>query len=724
MFMSTPQTDTANSTPNQLFLNRELSWLEFNKRVLTMAADERTPLLERVGFLGIFTSNLDEFIMKRVGGLSRQIAAGVVQRSYDGLTATSQLPAIRQAVIPQLIEQARIFEENVRPALKEENVHLLDWHELTAEERAASEQYFMKSVFPILTPLAVDPGHPFPHLSNLSKSLAVALRHTGEEDTLFARVKIPVVIPQWIDFSPEEDESQFRFVRLIDIITNNIQTLFVDMEVVGVMPFRISRNADIDREEEDAEDLLEMIEEELRARRFANIVRLEHGPNPDPWLLNFLVTELKLPGRDIYELPAEFDYTDLKPVTEIPRPELKYPAWTPITPPVFADEDADVFEVIRKNDVLVHHPYESFATSVQRFITAASEDPNVLAIKMTLYRTGDDSPFIPLLIRAAEAGKQVVCVVELKARFDEQRNVQVAHQLESAGVHVVYGMVGLKTHTKTALVVRREGASVNCYVHIGTGNYHAGTARFYTDLGIFTTKDAFTEDVVDLYHFLTGRSLNRSYRKLLIAPVNMRARFLEMIEREVACAMEGRPARIIAKMNQLQDREIIRALYEASNAGVQTDLIIRGFCCLIPGVEGLSENIRVRSIIGRFLEHSRVFYFRNGAEDPVDGEYFMGSADWMYRNLENRVEAITPVEDPMARERIWNMLDVQLRDNRQSWLMNSDGSYTQLMPADGADVVATHETLMKAAVESRSRDRDAIRGRFVPHPSQQSDGEY
>jgi len=680
-------------------------------------------LLERVAFLGIFTSNLDEFIMKRVGGLSRQVAAGVVSRSHDGLTATSQLPAIRQMVIPQLQEQAEIFQKHIRPALVEENIHLLDWSELTDDERAAANQYFTKSVFPILTPLAVDPGHPFPHLSNLSKSLAVALRHAGEEDILFARVKIPVVLTQWIDLSPADDESRFRFVRLIDIIKHNIHALFVDMEVVGVMPFRITRNADIDREEEDAEDLLEMVEEELRARRFAAIVRLEHGPDPDPWLLNFLVSELKLHERDIYELPAEFAYTDLKPVVAIPRPELKYPAWNPVTPPVFADEEADIFEIIRKSDVLVHHPYESFAGSVQRFIKAASVDPDVLAIKMTLYRTGDDSPFIPLLIRAAEAGKQVVCVVELKARFDEQRNVLVAQQLENAGVHVVYGMVGLKTHTKTSLVVRREGDGVGCYVHIGTGNYHVGTARAYTDLGLFTSKPEFTEDIVDMFHFLTGRSLKRDYQRLIIAPINMRTRFIEMIEREVCHAMEGRPARIVAKMNQLQDREIIRALYEASDAGVRIDLIIRGFCCLIPGVPGLSGNIHVRSIIGRFLEHSRVFYFQNGAENPVDGEFYIGSADWMYRNLENRVEATTQVEDMHARERIWNMLDVNLRDNRQSWEMNPDGSYTQIIPAEGEEIIGTHEILMDAALESRNKDRGAIRGRFVARSSTLPDAE-
>jgi polyphosphate kinase len=352
---------------------------------------------------------------------------------------------------------------------------------------------------------------------------------------------------------------------------------------------------------------------------------------------------------------------------------------------------------------------------VQRFISSAAHDPSVLAIKMTLYRTGDDSPFIPLLIRAAEAGKQVVCVVELKARFDEQRNVQVAHQLERAGVHVVYGMVGLKTHTKTALVVRRESDGVRCYAHIGTGNYHAGTARAYTDLGLFTADLAYTDDIVDLFHFLTGRSLNREYNRLLIAPVNMRARYLEMIEREVAHAIGGKPAHIVAKMNQLQDREIIRALYEASNAGVRVDLIVRGFCCLVPGVEGLSENIRVISIVGRFLEHSRIFYFRNGAENPVEGEFYMGSADWMYRNLENRVEANTPVEDRHAKERLWQILDVQLRDNRLAWEMNPDGTYTQVRASEGEEEINSQTALMDAAMSFRDRDREAIRKRFVPH---------
>lgn len=695
--------DLSDEQSGALFLNRELSWLEFNRRVLHEALDSRTPLLDRVMFLGIFTSNLDEFIMKRAGGLKRQIAAGVVTRSVDGRTASEQLTAIRRMILPMLHDQARCFKEEIRPALRDQGIHLLEWSELSDIERNAADRYFRTDVFPVLTPLAVDPGHPFPFISNLSQSLGIVLKQPEQDERLFARVKIPFTLPRWIrldTLAPGSSESEsYRFVSLEDLICNNLDDLFPNMQVVGIMPFRISRNADVERDEEDAEDLLEMIEEEVRARRFARVVRLEHGPNPDPWMLRFLVDELELTEEDVYELPELMDYTDLSPIAGLPLQKLKAEAWTPLVPVPLLDNDADVFSLIRSHDILVHHPYESFNASVERFIAAAVADPRVLAIKMTLYRTGDDSPFINLLIRAAESGKQVVCLVELKARFDEQRNIQVAQRLEKAGVHVVYGIVGLKTHTKTSLIVRREPEGVRCYTHIGTGNYHVGTARLYTDFGLFTAKPEITEDIVELFNYLTGRSLKRDYQKMLVAPVNMKRRFLELIEREIENQQQGRPAHIVAKMNSLEDRTTIRALYRASQAGVPVDLVVRGFCCLRPGVPGLSENIRVSSIIGRFLEHHRVYYFRSAAEREVDGQFFIGSADWMYRNLENRVEAITPIEDSGLRERLWRMLAIMLNDHRQAWDMGPDGSYVQRRPRSPEEDLGTHAQLMHETLQ-------------------------
>jgi polyphosphate kinase len=507
-------------------------------------------------------------------------------------------------------------------------------------------------------------------------------------------------MPPWVQVSegpaPGATQATYRFVSLMELIRYNLQDLFPDMAIVDVMVFRVTRNADIERDEEEAEDLLELIEEELRRRRFAHVVRLEYGPGVNGWMLDFLTRELELTPDDVYEIQAEIDYTDLKPIADLNMPALRFDAWTPLAPPALADEDADIFSVIRSGDVMVHMPYESFAYSVERFVRAAVADPNVLAIKMSLYRTGEDSPFIPLLIRAAEARKQVVCLVELKARFDEERNIQVASLLEKSGVHVVYGIVGLKTHAKTTLVVRQDPDGIRCYSHIGTGNYHAVTARLYTDLGILTCDEHLNHDIVELFHYLTGRSLKRDYHKLLVAPVNMRDRFLQMIDREAEHARAGRPAYIVAKMNSLEERKVIRALYRASQAGVKIDLIIRGFCTLRPGVAGMSENIRVMSVIGRFLEHSRVFYFRNAAEQPADGEFYIGSADWMYRNLQARVEVITPIEKQPLRQRLWDLLQLLRDDQRQTWDLRPDGSYVQRTPEPGREV-GVHQLLMNLA---------------------------
>lgn len=658
------------------FTNREIGWLNFNRRVLHEAVDPRTPLLERVRFMSICNSNLDEFFMKRVGGLKRQVAIGISPKSSDGKTPVQQLQEIRIQVLQLLHEKAHLFGKELRPALRAAGIHLLDWNELSAKEKEWTQKYYVKNVFPVLTPLSVDPGHPFPFISNLSTSLGVTLKHPEREEKLFARVKVPQVLAQWVRVEGPSDS--YRFVSLLDVITANMEGLFPSMQVLGIMPFRLTRNADITRDEEDAEDLLLMIEEELRMRRFAEVVRLEHGPNPDPWMLKFLMEELELSEDDVYELKEELDYTSLNIVADLKIPHLKFEPWTPVVPTPFTDDDPQsIFNLLKHSDQLVHHPFESFASTVEKFIRVACDDPKVLAIKMTLYRTGDNSPFIKSLIRAAEEGKQVVCLVELKARFDEERNIYWAQELENAGVHVVYGVVGLKTHAKTALVVRQEADGLRCYAHIGTGNYNAATAKFYTDLGLLTAREEITSELVEFFHFLTGRSLKNNYDNLLIAPVNMFSKFKQMIEREAEHAKAGRPAQIFAKMNNMEENDIAMALYNASQRGVEIDLVVRGFCCLRPGVVGLSERVRVMSVIGRFLEHSRFFYFRNGAIDPLDGEFFIGSADWMYRNLHARVECVVPIKERALREKLWELVQTHLKDQRQTWDMHLDGSYVQ-----------------------------------------------
>jgi polyphosphate kinase len=573
--------------------------------------------------------------------------------------------------------QDHCYAKLLKPALKEKNIHLLKWSELSTAEKEVAQKYYMKNVFPVLTPLSVDPGHPFPFISNLSTSLGVTLKAPNSEEKMFARVKVPQVLAPWVRVDTGKP-AEYRFVSLVDVIKENMKDLFPQMQVLEVMPFRLTRNADITRDEEDAEDLLEMIEEELRMRRFAEVVRLEHGPNPDPWMLKFLMEELELSEDDIYEVQEELDYNGLAFLGDLPLPQLRYEPWAPVVPLAFTDEDpTQIFNVIRHSDQLVHHPYESFSATVEKFIRAAAEDPKVLAIKMTLYRTGDNSPFIKNLIRAAEMGKQVVCLVELKARFDEERNIYWAQALENAGVHVVYGVVGLKTHAKTALVVRQEVEGLRCYAHIGTGNYNVSTSRFYTDFGLLTSREELTSELVEFFHYLTGRSLKTDYKHLLVAPVNMFSRFKHMIEREAEHAKAGKPAQVIAKMNNMEENDISLALYKASQAGASIDMIVRGFCCLRPGVKGMSEKVKVTSTIGRFLEHSRIFYFRNGAQDPIDGEFFIGSADWMYRNLHARVECVVPILDRAMREKIWEVLQAFLKDHRQTWDMNSDGNYTQ-----------------------------------------------
>ncbi len=707
------------------FLNREVEWLEFNNRVLNEAIDRRTPLLERVRFHGIYSSNLDEFFMKRVGGLRQQVEFKS-SRLAGGMSAEEQLSAIRKMVLSQQGKQSDSFNKVLRPELKKNGIELLEWRDLTATERTLATRYFRQNVFPVLTPLAVDPGLPFPFISSLSVSFGVTLRHPERDEKLFARIKVPRIFPQWIRLKPEAAGADApsvpaRFVPLLDVIHFNLRDLFPDMEILDVMPFRITRNAEVEREEDDAEDLLEMIAEELKQRRFGEVVRLEHGPNPDPWMLRFLTDELELTEDAVYEVRGLLDYTDLKPLLDLPMPQLKFDPWTPLVPPRLMDENADIFDLIREDDLLVHHPYESFGASVERFIRQAVEQPDVLAIKMTLYRTGDDSPFIPLLIRAAEQGKQVVVLIELKARFDEARNIHWAQQLENAGVHVVYGVVGLKTHAKTALVIRQEANGVQCYVHLGTGNYHKQTAKLYTDIGYFTAKSSYTEDVVELFHFLTGRSLKRTYHKLLVAPAEMKDGIMARIRQETEFAKAGKPARIIAKCNSLEERDLVRALYEASQAGVEIELIVRGFCCLRPRVKKLSERIRVISVIGQFLEHSRILYFSGGHENPLDGEFLIGSADLMYRNLLGRIETMSPIDSPLAKERLWELLETLLSDRRTSWEMQSDGTYIQYQPRTTEEQDGTHKRLMASTRARHLAEFNLLQERQQerPHERQQ-----
>ncbi len=712
------------------FLNRELSWIQFNRRVLFEAQDERTPLLERLRFLGIVTSNLDEFFMKRVGKLMRKTAAGFDSPSLDGTPPSEQLKTIRAEILNTISAQASCFKEQIIPSLLKQGVQLLHWTDLTEEERGIAKQYFRNNIFSALTPLAVDPGHPFPFISNLSTSLGVTVQYPDREERLFARVKVPRNLAQWIALKPGSAEGGYRFLSLHELVREHLSELFPQMTISDVMPFRVTRSADLDRDDEDAEDLLEMIEQELYQRRFAPVVRLEHGANPPPGMLRFLLDELEITEAEVYEMPSELDFTTLSPLFDLNLAHLKHRPWVPVTPSLLVDDEANILSIIRNQDILVHHPYESFVSTVERFVRTAVEDPKVLAIKMTIYRTGDNSPFMPLLIQAARAGKQVVCVVELTASFDEERNIYWAQALEKAGVHVIYGIVGLKTHAKAILVVRQESDGLRSYAHIGTGNYSLHTASVYTDLGLFTCDPEINEDLVNLFHSLTGRSLKTDYKKLLVSPVNMLERFIACIERERDNAKKGLPTGIIAKMNALDEYSICRALYAASQAGVKIDLLVRGPCTLRAGVPGLSENIRVISVVGRLLEHSRMFYFRAGAESETDGEFLMGSADWMYRNLHARVEVVAPVKEVHQRKRCWEIFQTMLQDRRSAWDMLPDGTYRQRVlgeedlkkqPPDSADQYqGTHDRLMQLTRQANKIERSGERNGEVEQHAQEA----
>ena len=668
------------------FLNRELSWVQFNERVLALAEDPNLPLLERAKFLAIFQGNLDEFYQVRVAGLMEQVAAEVSGGNPDRLSPTQQLDAIDRLVSDLSRRHQAVFRRDLAPALAEHGVVFCDWTDLDADDRDHLSDIFEERVFPVLTPLAVDPAHPFPYISNLSMNLAVIVRDPASPRERFARVKVPPVLPRFLVLPDGH-----RLVPLEQVIAANLERLFPGLEVLDHHVFRVTRNADFEIEEEEADDLLLAIESELTRRRFGRVVRLEVEPTMSEEIRDLLIRELEISRDEVIELPGPLDLAGLWALYDLDRPDLKEPTFRRTTQPrldLTDEEDLDIFEVLREGDVLVQHPYDSFTTSVQRFIEAAAHDPSVLAIKQTLYRTsGPGSPVIRALIDAAEAGKQVVALVELKARFDEEANIEWARALEEAGVHVAYGVVGLKTHTKISMVVRSESGRVRRYAHIGTGNYNDRTARIYEDLGLLTADPDLGADLSDLFNVLTGYSQQSEYRKLLVAPTTFRRRMLELIERE-AQAEDGH---IVAKMNSLVDATIIDALYDASQRGTPIDLIVRGICCLRPGVPGLSETIHVRSIVGRYLEHSRVYRFGSAARGH---DYVIGSGDLMPRNLDRRVEALAFVEDPLLKGRLEEILAVNLADDMLAWELLADGRWRRVPTERGVD---THRTLEERA---------------------------
>jgi len=684
---------------SELYFNRELSWLEFNARVLELAEDPGVPLLERLKFLAIYSSNLDEFFMVRVAGLHDQIEAGIETPLQDGRTPSETLDEIRRVVRGHCERQSRCLERDLRPALSEHGIRIVGVDDVDAEQRRALDERFRRQIFPVLTPLAVGLGRPFPYISNLSLSLGVLVRDPVTGVETFARVKVPKeMLPRFV---PTGDGR--TFVPLEDLIAKHLDSLFPGMEIVDFDAFRVTRDADFTVSDE-ADDLLQAVEDELRARRFGEVVRVEIGAGMSHAILEQITGSLEVPPEDVFPVPGLLDLKDLWDLIAVPgHADLRDPPWTPVTQPRLQGDDtdeADVFAAMRRGDILLHHPYDSFSTSVERFVSQAVNDPDVLAIKQTVYRTSDDSPLVPALIRAAERGKQAVCLVELKARFDERANITWARALEESGVHVVYGLPSLKTHAKCILVIRREGNGVRHYVHVGTGNYHAKTARLYTDFGLLTCDESIGSDVADMFNFLTGFARLRSYRRVLMAPAHMRAGIVEEIERTIAAHREGRPARIRMKMNSLVDRECIQALYRASQAGVPVQLNARGICCLRPGVPGVSENIRVVSIVGRFLEHSRIFAF----ERDEDCTVYIGSADLMPRNLDTRVELLTPVRDEALRSDLLDTLDRCFADNENAWKLDQDGTWTRPQPEGEPrsvqrELMASHAALAAEAAQ-------------------------
>ncbi|HEU4319521.1 MAG TPA: polyphosphate kinase 1 [Acidimicrobiia bacterium] len=682
--------DTMDSISPDTYINRELSWLDFNQRVFALSGREDFPLLEKTKFLAIWAANLDEFFQVRVAGLKEQVAHGLRSATPDGLTPGQQLASIRDEVDAQYQEISKRFLSEIAPALAKEGIVFSDYSTLDDEDREFLDYQFNELVFPVVTPLAVDPAHPFPYISNLSLNLAIFVRNPETTLTRFARVKIPPVLPRFVVLPDGE-----RFVPLEQVIAAHLDSLFPGMEVLGHHVFRVTRNADFEVEEDEGGDLLMTIESELTQRRFGRVVRLEVHPDMPEEVLDLLMREMGATEDDVYRVDGPLDLAGLWGVFELDRPELKFDVFSGVVPPRLIPGSSDLvdfFEVLRQGDLFAHHPYDSFAATVEAFIARAARDPDVLAIKMTLYRTNRDSQIMQSLIDAAEQGKQVVAMVELKARFDEERNIQWAQRLEDVGVHVMYGVVGLKTHTKIALVMRREGDRVVRYAHIGTGNYNETTARIYEDVGVFTADPDLGSDLSDLFNYLTGYSRQTRYRSLAVSPGGIRSKIMELIEQEAA----RHDGQITLKMNSLVDAGIIGALYKASQAGARVDLCVRGICCLVPGVPGLSENISVRSVVGRYLEHSRIYRF--GARGR-EREYFYGSADMMPRNLDRRVEALAPVHDPDLQFRMDEILDVVFADDTLAWELKSDRTW---VPVEGDAEIDTHVELQALAIARSS----------------------
>lgn len=695
--------DTGPVLPADRFIDREASWLDFNARVLELACDETIPLLERVRFCAIFAVNLDEFFMVRVAGLKRRVATGIVVAAPSGLGPGEQLELIARRAHELMVDLARTFNARIVPALAAHGIDVVRREDLRPAEREDLHTLFRERIYPVLTPLAVDPAHPFPYISGLSLNLAVVLRDRDTGAEHFARVKVPPLLPRFVPLADS------RFVPLEDIIAAHLDELFPGLDVLETHTFRVTRNEDLEVEEEEVENLLQALERELMRRRFGAPVRLEIDDTMSDHVRTLLVRELDISADEVYRLPRPLDLAGLWPIADLDRRELKYDAFVPVTHPRLQDAEnltaGDVFAALRGGDVLVHHPYESFATSVQELVEQAAADPNVLAIKQTLYRAGGDSPIVDALIDAAEAGKQVLVVVEIKARFDEQANIRWARKLEQAGCHVVYGLVGLKTHCKICLVVRmEEDGTLRRYVHVGTGNYNPKTARIYEDVGLLTADRDVGADLADLFNHLSGYTRNRDYRRLLVAPDTLRPRLIDMIEREADTVRGGCAGRITMKVNSLVDEDVIDALYRASQAGVPIDLIVRGMCALRPGVPGLSETIRVRSILGRFLEHSRIMRFhRTGKE-----ELWIGSADVMHRNLDRRVEVLLRVDDAEARARLSQILDLASSERTSAWTLAADGRWQRHV---GERMVDFQAELVR---RTRQRIGEGIRSSVVP----------
>jgi polyphosphate kinase len=695
----------------QYYVNRELSWLDFNERVLEEAEDTSHPILERLKFIVIFSSNLDEFFMIRVAGLKEQVFGGVVELAPDGLTPQEQLRHISERLRPIYLRQGNLLIADVLPKLEEAGIVIHPFDELPAAEKWRLREMFMRETLPVLTPLAIDPGHPFPHLLNRSLNLALVIKdpkkHIGVKDFHFAVVQVPGVLSRFIKVLV--DEPGDHFVLLEEVIAAHASALFPGLDVMASYAFRVTRDADIEVAEDEAEDLLTMMEEQVRRRRWGEAVRLEVDERMPQHVRDILMESLDIEPDDIYETRGPRNLSDFMALYRLDYRDLKDRPFTARLYEPFRDEERTVFSVIRSKDVVLHHPFDSFA-SVVDFITAAARDPKVLAIKQTLYRTGLDSPIVRALIEAAERGKQVTALVELKARFDEENNIVWAKQLEQAGVHVVYGLIGLKTHCKVAMIVRRDDNGIpRIYMHLGTGNYNPFTSRTYTDVGLITADPDFGYDGINLFNYLTGYGAEIDWRKLIMAPQNLRSRIMGLIEREMALHTSERPGRIVAKLNALVDGEIIRALYQASNHGVNIDLLVRGICCLRPGIPDVSENIRVVSIVGRFLEHSRIFQFGNGGTEEV----YLSSADWMPRNLNRRVELMFPVEDRDHRERLKEILSIYLRDNSKARILRPDGNWERIVPAEGEEILSAQDTFLavvrqtEATVEATPRPKRA-----------------